>query len=216
MAATYQSLIERQSIRNPCLSALKEFIRQPTPHPSSQRIISLDFTGRQEIPDRRDVPASDIHFELHQHQDSVLNGPNDPRQQILGQIFIIEDISRELVEELGSQLNIDPWFFASYIHRTWRQTTSQSPQNCSLPSRERQQTFAPLYYHKSLVFPNLPSEENQLLRKSNQHRKVLVLPGNRGTRIGLAQHSCSVLLVERHMAPWIGRASDDISPLHKN
>ena len=34
----------------------------------------------------------------------------------LGRILVIEDLTREVVEVLGSSLNIDPLFFASHIH----------------------------------------------------------------------------------------------------
>jgi hypothetical protein len=34
------------------------------------------------------------------------------------------------IEELGTFFNVDPWFFASYVHQSWRKTSAQGPTNC--------------------------------------------------------------------------------------
>ncbi|KAI1323766.1 hypothetical protein F5Y16DRAFT_424700 [Xylariaceae sp. FL0255] len=50
-------------------------------------------------------------------------------------------------------------------------------------------------YHQSLLFPDIEDIDFKLLRQSNIPRKVAVLSGPRGRRLGLAQHCCSILSI---------------------
>ncbi|KAF2825393.1 hypothetical protein CC86DRAFT_446724 [Ophiobolus disseminans] len=112
-------------------------------------------------------------------------------------------VDNELVEDLGTKLDIDPWFFASYIYQAWRNTKTQSTQNCTIPSRERKQNFLALHYHRTLSFGTLDAQYVQLRRRSHHERKVFVIPAMSGERVGLAQHCCSILLVERPNQSWV-------------
>ena len=110
-------------------------------------------------------------------------------------------MSPELIQTLASRLDIDPWFFASYIDRSWRRTRFNTPQNSLLPSREKLQNFLPLHYHKCLSFTGAKPQRRGFLRDTNQYRKVVVIQST-GPSIGLAQHDCAVLLKEMGSS-WI-------------
>ncbi|KAF2439929.1 hypothetical protein P171DRAFT_369118 [Karstenula rhodostoma CBS 690.94] len=105
---------------------------------------------------------------------------------------------------MGSFFNIDPWFFASYVHQAWRKTSSQSPNNCSLPSRDKKQNFLSLQYHRIVTFDQKDTEMKSLTLNRNQPRKAVILPTMRGERIGLIQHGCSVLKVDGPGDEWTG------------
>ncbi|KAF2106668.1 hypothetical protein BDV96DRAFT_507425 [Lophiotrema nucula] len=187
-------------IRNPCLTDLHEFLRRPGPAIDRSRIVSLDFLAGDPVSTAREVQTADLQAEWDIEGGSSITAWSDLKR--LGQVLIIEEISKELIEDLGSRFDIDPWFFASYIRRAWRNTNTQNTATCTLPSRERNQDFLPLYYHRTLSFESIGAELVQLRRKSQHERKVFVMPKMAGERIGLAQHFCSILLIQCGSHGW--------------
>ncbi|KAK8040708.1 hypothetical protein PG991_000496 [Apiospora marii] len=127
----------------------------------------------------------------------------DERSWQLGKVLIVEDISKELIEELGSKLDIDPMFFAAHVHSDWRGAEAPTPKYCELPSQtwqqqdnqRQQRQFATFHYHRSLVFPEIENQDFKLLRRANISRKVVVFPSNQDHRLGLSQHCCSTMVL---------------------
>lgn len=195
----YRDRVNAQKSRNPCLTGLSEYLTRPA-QPRKSRIVALDFFHGADLPTCRELAASDFSTRVQCNFQDF--GPSNLRH--LGQLLLIEDISPELIEDLGSRLDIDPWFFASYVHRSWRSTRFMTPQNCCLPSRERSQDFLPLYYHKCLSFTDVKPRRNGFLRNINQYRKVALIQST-GPRVGLAQHDCAVFL-KKIESSWIGKA----------
>lgn len=194
MSNSYAKLVEEKCVRNPCLKTLHNFLLSSS-DPHEIRVISLDFTHTDPKPLRREVHPSSLADELSPGQTKGL----------AGQILLVENISAAMIEELGSSLMIDPMFFASHVHSSWREFEAQAPKFCELPSRIKRQKFATFSYHRSLLFPNIDNSDYKLLRQSNIRRKVIVFPPIQGHRIGLAQHCCSVLVVERKSNTWLGK-----------
>ncbi|KAF1960375.1 hypothetical protein CC80DRAFT_292748 [Byssothecium circinans] len=190
----YRSKIKTQKERNPCLTELYDFLSQPGSRRCRSRIVSLDFVTHDKSPTSRIIQPTDLLSELE--------CPQTPPQP--GQILIVEDITPEVVETLGGALGLDPRFFASYISQAWRKLRAQSPQTCALPSRERRQSFVPLYYHRTVVAHGLEPDAAQFVRTCNHQRKLFVLPPIKGERVGLAQHACAVLKTGRADGRWIG------------
>ena len=104
----------------------------------------------------------------------------------------------------GSLFDIDPWFFASYVHQAWRKTTTHGPATCSLPSRDRKQSFLPLQYHRTVSLQQKDTKLRSLIRSCNHQRKAVFLPAMGEEQVGLIQHCCSVLLVNRPGQEWTG------------
>ncbi|KAI9675558.1 MAG: hypothetical protein M1822_008911 [Bathelium mastoideum] len=126
-------------------------------------------------------------------------GGDEPLQ---GRLLIIEDLTRDVIEELGDMLNIDPLFFASHIHTPRKgEADFQSPDTSTLPSRTRPRDFANIHYHRSLTFDVNPPRK-RLLRQANIDRKVMILPGSTPV-IGLAQHCVSIYRID-YTSYWIG------------
>lgn len=198
----YAQRVAHEKIRNPCLSDLHEFIRRPAPSTDPTRIVSLNFVAGGIAPEVCEIAPTGLCEELSKDvRNSAGTASNRPK--LIGRVLIIEYISKELIEDLGTRFDIDPWFFASYIRQAWRNTKTQSTQNCTIPSRERMQNFVALNYHRSLSFGALDAEYVQLRRQSQHERKVFVMPAMGGERIGLAQHCCSVLMVRRPNERWV-------------
>lgn len=211
MAWNYGTLVEERCTRNPSLQSLHNFLSTPQPCGSNlERIVSVDvFRGENsKIPHsvQREVSPSLLANELRDDE-RLPEGDGE----MLGQILLIENISQEAICTLGANLSIDPMFFASHLHSAWREVDSQSPKFCQLPSQTKQQNFATFFYHKSLLFPDLENQDCKLVPKSsNVRRKVVVFPGEKGRRVGLAQHCCSVFVGRnRETKGWLGKCLRD-------
>lgn len=199
---TYRERVDAQKRRNPCLTGLADFLAR-SEWPRESRLAALDFVRGTKLPTYSDLNASNLDGRL-QHicqADPV----NTLSEEHLGQLLIVEDISPDLVQKLGDHLDVDPWFFASYVHSSWRTTKSNTPQTCFLPSREKSQNFVPLYYHKPLSFIGPKPDRDGFLRNTNQCRKI-VLIHTRRPYVGLSQQACAIFLTE-NASPWTGKNS---------
>lgn len=175
--------------RSPCLANLHDFLSQPGTQRRHSRIVSLDFVAHNKSPTCRWIQSADLPSEIQTPGSSPAPGTAFPR---LGRILVLEDISPEEIEVLGSALDLDPWFFASYIRQAWHNMRAQTPQACMLPSREVSLEFMPLYYHRTVETRGLEQDMAQLVRTCNHQRKLFVLSPIKGKRVGLAQHACVV------------------------
>jgi hypothetical protein len=202
---SYQSFVQAQRARNPCLSNLCRFLSHPPfPERNHCRIECLDFwLGRDtktalDPPERRNIDLDNL-------QDEVCP-PNDQKErQLAGRVIIIEDLTSQVIELLGAELKIDPLFFAAHIHTPWKaQESFQTPDLATLPSRLSHETFVNLHYHRSLTFQRGSTPGRRLLRKANVDRKVVILPSIKDDQIGLAQHCVSILRIDQG-SQWLGR-----------
>ncbi|KAH8692236.1 hypothetical protein BGW36DRAFT_348443 [Talaromyces proteolyticus] len=105
-----------------------------------------------------------------------------------GQILIVEDISKDLVEFLGSSLNIDPLFFASHVFAAYRNTSMQTPDLALLPSRFQSQQYFNTHYHRTVQLRQKDEclGKKHLIRATNISRKLAILPPTHNISIGLA------------------------------
>jgi len=214
MTWSYATLVEARCTRNPSLQSLHKFLSTPLPQTSAPgRIVSLDFFTDDDsktytLP--REVSPSRLADELRDGEKVRLPEDAGDTATQVGQILFIENISREMMSTLGANLSIDPAFFAAHLHAAWREVEAQSPKFSELPSQTKRQGFATFCYHQSRIFPELDDRDSKLVPSaSNITRKVVVFPGERGRRVGLAQHCCSVLVANktRKMKGWLGESS---------
>jgi hypothetical protein len=216
--ASYFDCISDQSKRNPCVMNLKNFLTENHCHPC--RIKSLKFFQAVATPEpgeirdheelRRDIENGNLVDNIGNSTgteggtENVKARPKD----LLGQIFIIEDLKKDIIETLGSILNIDPLFFASHLDTISMDINSQAPDKATLPSRMRPKKYVNIHYHRSIVFDGEekpPESVSKLLRPTNIHRKVTVLPPIKNTRIGLSQHCVSIYKIKRERGDWLGK-----------
>ena len=194
---SYQSYVTAQGERNPCLLNLCRFLASPNPKQNNCRIATLDFLSGAKAPTTRSVEISCLR--------SVIEGAYDINSNLLGQILLVEDLTKDVIEVLGSCLDIDPLFFATHIHAPWMEISTQTPDVATLPSRTRPRKFINIHYHRTIVLPNVAAPVRKLLRDANVYRKVVILPSTKDTRIGLAQHCCSVFKSMRTDKSWLCR-----------
>lgn len=201
MSLAYKNFVEARCKQDPALLKLHAFLSASTISLSSEQIILLNFYSDGRDITRMKLAPSQISAEVcdKPHSDG------EASDEKLGQILVIENISRDTMAELGSSLSIDPMFFASHIHSAWRDLEALPPKFRELPSRTKAQHFATFTYHRSLVFPEIDPQDYKLLRLLNIQRKVIVLPAIQGRRIGLAQHCCSVFVAPERETSWFGK-----------
>lgn len=192
---SYRRYVEAQCLRNPCLRDLTKFLATQSADEKlhfESRIASLEFYGpsapRYEIIDQRDLGQA-------LKKDYKQNKPN-------GRVLVVENPSANIIETLGSYLNIDPIFFASHLHAPSPNAASQTPQTALLPSQLKDQNFTAHHYHRVLSFDRQVSLTTKLFRKANCPRKVVILPQTRDVCIGIAQHCCSIYQISAGCQPW--------------
>ena len=181
---------------NPCLRNLCQFLQNDTASQRACRIVCLEFSSVSSSPSRRSIDLNDLAL--------LLCTTTKERDDLCGRLLIVEDVSSDVVETLGSSLEIDPLFFASHIDTFQIDIATTRPSTVTLPSTMRSQNFLNLHYHRVIEFENLETKKI-LHRDMNVPRKVKILPRLQGRSIGLARHCCSTLKTEGKDGLWIGK-----------
>ena len=198
----YTDFVIAQSKRNPCLRSLCNFLAINIPR-NPCRITELAFDSSSEAPVRQDIDVDDLTALL-----TCSNSKSD--HEPLGRILIVEDLSKLIIELLGSSLDIDPLFFATHINGPSMIVEQSRPSSAILPSQLKKQNFMSLQYHRTLKFGRDAAGVSGILSDGNVPRKVVVLPPCPNTYIGFAQHSCSMLLTNLKGGSWLSRQNDEL------
>jgi hypothetical protein len=203
----YTDYVIAQSKRNPCLRNLCHFLADNVSR-NLCRITSLDFSEPDGSITRNDFDINDLSVLLNATASSL-------SKEIPGRLLIVEDLTKDVVELLGSSLDIDPLYFASHIDGPYMTIESSKPCSAILPSQMKKQNFFTIQYHGTIDFGRNAAGLRRLLNDSNVPRKVMVLPPAQGTHIGLAQHSCSVLKTNVMGNRWLGKKNCQATTLQK-
>jgi len=192
----YKSFVAAQTRRNPCLQNLCEFLQNDNVSQHACRVICLDFSSISGPPSRRSLDLDGLAL--------LLYNTTKERDDLCGRLLIVEDLSSDVVETLGSSLNIDSLFFASHIDAFQNDIVTGRPSAITLSSTTRSQNFLNLHYHRVIEFENLESKQ-VLLRDTNVPRKVKILPQVKGINVGLARHCYSTLKIEGKDGLWLDK-----------
>ena len=122
---SYRSFVAEESQKRSRLQNLLAFLNEDIARQYACRITCVEFSRLSASPSAFPVD--------HDHLDVLLHG-NIRDSDFHGRLFIIEDLSHEVVEKLGSALNIDPLFFASHIDTTYVDIAKARPSIVNLPS----------------------------------------------------------------------------------
>ena len=190
----YSDYVKAQSSCNPCLLNLECFLSNHAPGHRSCRIVALDFRGVKGLCTRSNVALHDL--------PSKLRGNDELGNSLQGRIFIIEDLTKDIVELLGLELDIDPLFFAMHLHVSQKRGLKhQPPSEATLPSRLLKQNYININYHRSVTSDCTHKRWSRYTRDTVISRKLVFLPS---TNIGLAQHCTSVFRTRQKDSFWIG------------
>lgn len=205
----YKDYVEALCPRNPSLLTLHGFLSHPRARRHGCRLAALDFRKGIIHPISRQIIDVDyLPDELHSnakasHKDKDdLQDLNHPLQ---GRILIIEDLTVDVVERLGIELDIDPLFFALHLHTTHRTgMRNPTPDEATLPSRLRSKDYINISYHRPVTCRDGDLSNGRFVRDIAIDRKLVFL---RSTKIGLAQHRASVIKVQHPDGFWLGKGT---------
>ncbi|KAH0536595.1 hypothetical protein FGG08_006553 [Glutinoglossum americanum] len=138
----------------------------------------------------------------------MLQNPYGSSENLLGRMLIVEDLTADLVELLGSSLEIDPLFFASHLHTSRSRKTAKLPDTRLLPSAAKHLKFLSATYHRPISFAADPVP-GKLLCDANVWRKVGAWPAPNSVSVGYAMRVFSTLVNFNNSGIWFGLALVD-------
>ncbi|KAF5590855.1 zinc transport [Fusarium pseudoanthophilum] len=183
---SYQNFVEYRARANPCVSRLSNYLQHDCVGES--KVSYLDYTDQSLQPRRVDVPNDKIPQLLK------------PATSISTRFVFVENISPGLVILLGEKLDIDPLFFADYIHAAFAnlEKTSPPPSLATLPSSIATRNHIHLHCQKVIALEGTDAELNKapydLKTSSNVPRHVRRLVTLPGRRLALVQTCCSFII----------------------
>jgi hypothetical protein len=192
---SYQQFIAAQCKRNPCLQNLSNFLANSQFRQNPSRIACLEFSSEDYHPRHQNLDLSGLA--------TVLQNPYAKSGSLLGRILIVEDLTRDVVEIIGSSLEIDPLFFAAFLHNTRVELTTRKPSVYILPSKARDLDFATIKYVRALEF-GIMASPGKLRSDANVRRKVSVIPMN-GACVGSVQGHFSTFIRANKSEVWFGK-----------
>jgi hypothetical protein len=107
-AQSYGDYVKAQALCNPCLLNLDKFLSSQAISRRSCRVTALDFRAEVEgLFSQTNVALHDL--------PSKLRTDGEAQSSLQGRIFIIEDLTKDIVELFGFEFSIDPLFFALHV-----------------------------------------------------------------------------------------------------
>lgn len=191
---SYQQFIAAQCKWNPCLQNLSDFLANSQFRRNSCRIACLEFSSESYHPHHRNLDLSGLA--------TVLQDPYAKSGSLLGRILIVEDLTKDVIEIIGSSLEVDPLFFVAFLHNTRVEMTIRNPPVSILPSKARDLDFTTIKYVRALEFGMMASR-GKLFSDANVRRKVSVIPMNDAC-VGFVQGYFSTLVRVNKGEVWLG------------
>lgn len=201
-SSRYRHYVEALALRNPSLSALHKFLSNPKARRQGCRLGALDFHRGKHTPvPRRDIDIEQLPHELHNVADVKSTKPVPG--QLQGRILVVEDLTVNVIELLGAQLDLDPVFLAIHLHTVQRRgMRHQTPDDANLPSRFRSTEYINISYQHATRSDDQTVLGKQLLRDAAIDRKLVYL---RSGAFGFAQYCTSVVKIQRSTDFWLGK-----------
>lgn len=142
---SYRSYVEARTRRNSFLQNLLNFLNSEDSRQRTCQVACIEFSSLSGIAIRK-------FFDLNTLESLLIDRTNG----IQGRLFIIEDLRPDIIETLGSILNLDPFFFASHIDVAKTDIRQKRPCTISIPSMTKSQDFLTLRYHRVFDFEHRP------------------------------------------------------------
>ena len=143
----------------PHVSYLADFMKVTTAPPKQK---FLNVQDRRERASRTKVamltfePNADVHrvnFSDIHHLSAALNGPQYTHDHIHSRLFVVEDLSRDVIEALGTRFDVNPLFFRGYISDyLWHNTRDPWVELPDLDITSRQRSYVHVRYVQTMYF----------------------------------------------------------------
>lgn len=198
----YLAAIAQRCNQFPVLQTILDFATQQ--RVSNPRLSIIEFANSQV--EERSMDSLGELSEYWKAEDEC------PKPGINGYLYVVEDISPELLETLGSRFNIHPDFFLRHLYLPVTLSSERAETPKRLPARQTRsskysRTGISLRYHEMLV-QNAPLELGTLYTHSNVRRKVAsTRPFPDDGRILGILRNVSLYPVLTQSDPWCGRCT---------
>jgi hypothetical protein len=99
---------------------------------------------------------------------AALNSAGAPSSQPDARMYVVEDLSRDMIELLGSKFNVDPHFFRSHLNDyMWNAVVVDGVEQRDLDIIRRKRSHFMLRYLRSRYYRNTKAFENALEQSAN-------------------------------------------------
>lgn len=148
----------------PHISYLADFMKVTTAPPKQK---FLDDRDRREKASRTKVamltfepntPMQRVDFSDIDALSNALSGPPDLRDNVYARLFVLEDLSRDVIEAFGARFDVDPLFFRGHISDyMWHNTRDPWVELPDLDITSRKRSYLHVRYVQTRYFRNQDS-----------------------------------------------------------
>jgi len=191
----YLRRILEECQHRPSLKNLADFYLEASSRHNC-RFIYLEFLATAATPRVVSMNQEEVKETLKEYHEST--------EDVLGRILIIEDLTTDVIEFVGSSLNIDPLFFAVHLHSSRSEKTAEKPDVRLLPSMSKRLKFVSTLYHRPLTVSGC-SIPLHMRSDMNVRRKAGFYQRGNEPIVGQVQAIFSATMVPRSGKRWLGK-----------
>lgn len=96
-------------------------------------MVCLEFSSASHVPSSRNLDLESLA--------KILRFENKENDNLEGKVLIVAYLSKDIIQMLGSNLNIDPFFFATHIDAPQSEIVTTRPYMATLPSAAKSHNF---------------------------------------------------------------------------
>lgn len=128
-----------------------------------------------------------------------------PKYSECSRLFIVEDLSRDVIEILGAELDVDPLFFRSHISDyLWYNTRDPWVELPDLDIVSRERNFFNLRYVQARYF-RTPESFEKSKQETGMFNVLRRLDSDKNQKATLDEHGSSVALVRSKASFWFSQ-----------
>ena len=134
---------------------------------------------------------------------AALSGPNLQASDPDERVYVVEDLSRDVIELLGSAFNVDPHFFRSHVNdHTYNTVTVGAAERKCLDIVSRRQSHFTLRYLRPRYYRNTTSFE-KAIREAARFNVLRHVDSDRSRDYLKDQNGAAVTLMRAKTSLWI-------------
>lgn len=205
----YVEFVEYRSQRNPCLKPLVDLLKngqKSTKIRTKPNFVWIDYTQKHmNRPNHTKTTLETVVSDVHQIKQSVSSPPSPDFRRIL----IVEDIDVDSIIKLGSNLDLDPVFFAHYLLTDFGDIEkAPAPASSSLlPSSLIERDSIHMHYQQIIDIAVQKQTSSRIYKyktPGNVRRAVRCLPSlSDGVQPAIMRGCCSTTLKQFNAGSWL-------------
>ena len=164
-------------------------------------ITQIDFKKGQE-PER-------IEYNDRISLNAALNSTTVPSIHPEARIYVVEDLSRDMIELLGAKFNVDPHFFRSHLNDyMWNAVVVDGVEGRDLDIVRRKRSHFMLQYLRSRYYRDTKAFENALEQSAN-FNVLRQIDSDRSREYLMDKSGAAVCLMRAKTSLWTRKSSSN-------